>query len=193
MTNNHQQADRIADRVYQGLEKTTESIQSGANTFVNAAQIIRDSGLAIDLTNAANKWQNVQTEFASSTAVFSQASQNIQPIITKLEPAITSIDRAVNTIDRFGSEVVNLSKNTVQVSESTQTAIAGFDRNYQKVLQSTDLSMQELNMTNRDNWKSLIDILEPKIQTDKESLQRLLSVIEKLELIVSKITNVTSG
>ncbi|PSB56403.1 hypothetical protein [Chamaesiphon polymorphus] len=187
ITSRNQQANEIADRVYQGLEKTTESIQSGANTFVNAAQIVRDSSMAIELSNAADKWQNTQTEFANSTAVFSQASQNIQPIVTKLEPAIASIDRAVNTIDRFGSEVVNLSQNTAQVSESTQTALAGFDRNYQKVLHSTDLSIQEINIINRANWQSLIDLLEPKIQTDKESLRKLLAVIDKLDTIVSNI------
>ena len=54
------------------------------------------------------------------------------------------------------------------------------------------MSIQDLNMTNRDNWQSLVNILEPKIQTDRESLQRLLAVIEKLEIIVSNIDNVNS-
>jgi uncharacterized phage infection (PIP) family protein YhgE len=189
----HQQATQIADRVYQGLEKTTNSIQSGANNFVNAAQIIRDSSLATDLNTVANKWQNAQAEFTNSTAIFSQASKNLQPVAAKLEPAITSIDRAVSSLQQVGSEVVTLSKNNVQVSESTQNAINGFNHNYLKVLNNTDLSIQDISTTNKSNWQSLVNILEPKIQTDRESLQRLLAIIEKLEKIVSNIDNTGSG
>jgi uncharacterized phage infection (PIP) family protein YhgE len=189
----HQQATQIADRVYQGLEKTTNSIQSGANNFVNAAQIIRDSSLANDLNSVANKWQNAQAEFTNSTAIFSQASKNLQPVAAKLEPAITSIDRAVSSLQQVGSEVVTLSKNNVQVSESTQNAIDGFNRNCLKVLNNTDLSIQDISTTNKSNWQSLVNILEPKIQTDRESLQRLLAVIEKLEKIVSNINNTGNG
>jgi exonuclease VII small subunit len=187
MMSSHQQANQVINQVYQGLATTTSSLQAGANNLVSAAQIIRDSLLAIDLNNAANKWQNTQTEFANSTAIFSQASKNLQPVTAKLEPAIASIDRAVNSLQQVGSEVVSLSRNNVQVSESTQTALDGFNRNYLKVLNNTDLSIQDLGMTNRSNWQSLVNILEPKIQTDRESLQRLLIVIERLEKIVSNI------
>jgi exonuclease VII small subunit/archaellum component FlaC len=183
----HQQATQIAEQVYQGLEKTTNSIQSGANKFISAAQIIRDSSLAADLTNAANKWQNAQAEFTNSTAIFSQASKHLQPVAAKLEPAITSIDRAVNSLQQVSSEVVSLSKNNVQVSESTQDAIDGFNRNCLKILNNTDLSIQDIGTINKSNWQSLVNILEPKIQTDRESLQRLVTVIEKLEKIVSNI------
>ena len=189
----HQQATQIAEQVYQGLEKTTNSIQSGANNFVNAAQVIHDSSLANDLASAANKWQNAQAEFANSTAIFSQASKNLQPVTAKLEPAIASIDRAVNSLQQVGSEVVSLSRNNVQVSESTQNAIDGFNRNCLKVLNNTDLSIQDIGAANRSNWQSLVNILEPKIQTDRESLQRLLAVIEKLERIVSNIDNTNNG
>ncbi len=183
----HQQATQIAEQVYQGLEKTTNSIQSGANKFISAAQIIRDSSLAADLTNAANKWQNAQAEFTNSTAIFSQASKHLQPVTARLEPAITSIDRAVNSLQQVGSEVVSLSKNNIQISGSTQNAIDGFNRNCLKILNNTDLSIQDIGITNKSNWQSLVNILEPKIQTDRESLQRLVTVIEKLEKIVSNI------
>jgi exonuclease VII small subunit len=189
MMSSHKQATQVINQVYQGLEITTSSIQSGANDFVSAARIIRDSSLATDLTNAANKWQNAQSEFTNSTAIFSQASANFQPVASKLEPAIASIDRAVNSLQQVGSEVVSLSKNNVQVSESTQNAIDGFNRNCLKVLNNTDLSIQDIGTVNKFNWQSLINILEPKIQTDRESLQRLLAVIEKLEKIVSNIDN----
>lgn len=192
MMSSHHQNNQTAERVYQGLEKTTSSIQSGANNFVNAAQIIRDSSLATDLNSVANKWQNAQSEFTNSTTIFSQASKNLQPVTAKLEPAIAAIDRAVTSLQQVGSEVVSLSQNNVQVSESTQTAINGFNRNYLKVLNNTDLSIQDLGMTNRANWQSLVNILEPKIQTDRESLQRLLTVIEKLERIISNIENINS-
>ena len=192
MMSSHHQTNQTAERVYQGLEQTTISIQSGANNFINAAQIIHDSSLATDLNSVATKWQNAQSEFTNSTTIFSQASKNLQPVTAKLEPAIAAIDRAVNSLQQVGSEVVSLSKNNIQVSESTQTAIDGFNRNYLKVLNNTDLSIQDLGMTNRANWQSLVNILEPKIQTDRESLQRLLAVIEKLEIIVSNIDNVNS-
>jgi exonuclease VII small subunit len=193
IVSSHQQATQIAERVYQGLELTTSSIQSGANNFVNAAQIIRDSSLATDLTSVANKWQNAQSEFTNSTTIFSQASKNLQPVAAKLEPAITSIDRAVNSLQQVGSEIVTLSKNNVQVSESTQNAIDSFNRNYLRVLNNTELSIQDIGTTNRSNWQSLVNILEPKIQTDRESLQRLLAVIEKLELIVSNVNKASNG
>ena len=192
MMSSHHQTNQTAERVYQGLEQTTISIQSGANNFINAAQIIHDSSLATDLNSVATKWQNAQSEFTNSTTIFSQASKNLQPVTAKLEPAIAAIDRAVTSLQQVGSEVVSLSQNNVQVSESTKTAIDGFNRNYLKVLNNTDLSIQDLGMTNRANWQSLVNILEPKIQTDRESLQRLLAVIEKLEIIVSNIDNVNS-
>ena len=192
MMSSHHQTNQTAERVYQGLEQTTISIQSGANNFINAAQIIHDSSLATDLNSVATKWQNSQSEFTNSTTIFSQASKNLQPVTAKLEPAIAAIDRAVTSLQQVGSEVVSLSQNNVQVSESTKTAIDGFNRNYLKVLNNTDLSIQDLGMTNRANWQSLVNILEPKIQTDRESLQRLLAVIEKLEIIVSNIDNVNS-
>jgi ABC-type transporter Mla subunit MlaD len=188
----HQQATQIAEQVYQGLEKTTNSIQLGANNFVNAAQIIRDSSLATDLNSVANKWQNAQAEFTNSTTIFSQATKNLQPVAAQLEPAITSINRAVNSLQQVSVEVVSLSKNNVQVSESTQNAIDGFNRNCLKVLNNTDLSIQDLGTTNKSNWQSLVNILEPKIQTDREALKRLLTVIEKLEKIVSNIDNTNS-
>ncbi len=192
MMNSHQQANQIIKQVYQGLVTTTSSLQEGSHDFVNAAQVIRDSLLALDLTNAANKWQNTQSEFANSTAIFSQASKNLQPVTAKLEPAIASIDRAVNSLQQVGSEVVNLSQNNLQISESTQTAITGFNRNCLKVLNNTDLSIQDISATNKSNWQSLVNILEPKIHTDRESLQRLLMVIEKLEKIVSNINSTNS-
>jgi exonuclease VII small subunit len=160
----HQQSTQSAEKVYQGLERTTASIQSGANNFVSAAQIIRDSSLAADLTSAANKWQNAQNEFTNSTAIFSQAATNLQPVAAKLEPAIAAIDRAVTTLQHVGTEVVSLSRDNVQISESTQTAITGFDHNYQQVLNNTATSIQSISDINRSSWQKLIDILDRKIQ-----------------------------
>ncbi len=189
----HQQSTQSAEKVYQGMEKTTTSIQSGANNLVSAAQIIRDSLLAADLTSAANKWQNAQNEFTNSTAIFSQAAINLQPVASKLEPTIASIDRAVNSLQQVGSEVVNLSKNNVQTSELTQTAIASLDRNYQQNLNINNLSIQNFEKSNSLNWRSLIDTLTPKIQNNRESLSQLLAAIEKLEIIGSDIRDISSG
>ena len=60
------------------------------------------------------------------------------------------------------------------------------------MLNNTDLSIQDISATNKSNWQSLVNILEPKIHTDRESLQRLLMVIEKLEKIVSNINSTNS-
>ncbi len=151
----HQQATQIAERVYQGLEITSNTIQTGANNFERAAQTIQDSSRSIDLTltNAANQWQHTQTEFTNSTAIFSQAAQKIEPVAAKLEPAIAALHQ-------FGAEVVNLSKNTTQISESTQTAITGFDRNCQQVLANTQSSIQNIAEVNNASWQKIIDSLE---------------------------------
>lgn len=189
----HQQSIQSADKVYQGMERTTASIQSGANNLVSAAQIIRDSSLVADLTTIVKQWQTTQHEFTNSITIFERAATNIQPVTSKLEPAIASIDRAANSLQQVGSEVVSLSKNNVRVSEATQNALEGFNRNYLKVLNNTDLSLQDISTANKSNWQSLINILEPKIQTDRESLRKLLAVIEKLEKIVSNIDTTNDG
>ncbi len=193
MMSSYQQSNQVINQVYQGLTVTTSSLQEGSNDLSSAARIIRDSLLAIDINNAANKWQNTQTEFANSTAIFSQATKNLQPVTAKLEPAIASIDRAVNSLQQVGSEVVNLSKNNVQTSESTQTAIAALDRNYQQILNNTNLSIQNFEKSNSFNWQSLIDTLAPKIQNNRESLKQLLDAIEKLEIIGSDIRDISNG
>jgi hypothetical protein len=170
----HQHSTQSAEKVYQGLEKTTASIQSGANNFVGAAQIIRDSLLAADLTSVATKWQNTQNEFTNSTAIFSQAATNLQPVTAKLEPAIDSIDRVVTTLQQFGSEVVSLSKNTIQVSESTKTAIAGFSRDSNQNLQSLESIKEYLTQINL---------------TDRASMIRLSAILEKLEILLNTKNN----
>lgn len=148
MTSSHQQANQIIKQIYQGLVKTTSSLQEGSHNFVSAAQVVRDSLPVINL--------------------------------------------AVNSLQQVGSEVVSLSKNNVQISESTQTAITGFNRTCLKILNNTDLSIQDIGTTNKSNWQSLVSVLEPKIQTDRESLKRLIMVIEKLEKIVSNMDNTSN-
>jgi exonuclease VII small subunit len=197
---NNQEATKLASQIYQGLGESTQGMQLGAKNLLDAAQIIQDSQLGIELNRAA-------TEFTNSTEIFSQAANNLQPVAANLEPAIASIDRAINSLEKVGSEVVSLSKNTAQASESTQTAILGFDRNYQQVLTNTESSIQDFGKINRANWHSLIDILEKKLQTDRsqnsqsieamkehftkmslpdpDSLARLLSILEKLENVLN--------
>jgi exonuclease VII small subunit len=197
---NNQEATKLASQIYQGLGESTEGMQLGAKNLLDAAQIIQDSQLGIELNKAA-------TEFSNSTEIFNQAANNLQPVAANLEPAIASIDRAINSLQQVGSEVVSLSKNTAQASESTQTAITGFDRNYQQVLTNTELSIQDFGKINRTNWHSLIDLLEKKLQTDRsqnsqsieamkehfikmsvpdpDSLARLLAILETLENVLN--------
>jgi predicted transcriptional regulator len=192
ISNNHQ-ATELASQIYHGLGASTEGMQIGANNLLNVAQIIQDSQLGIELNKAAQGWQNAQIEFTNSTTIFSQATKNLQPVAAKLEPTIASIDRVVSSLQQVGSEVVNLSKNNVQTSESTQTAIASLDRNYQQILNSSNLSIQNFEKSNSFNWQSLIDTLKPKIQNDRESLKQLLDAIEKLEIIGSDIRDISNG
>lgn len=204
------QATQLAQQVYNGLEKSTDGIRAGSNSFANAAQIIHNSSLAIDLTAASNGWQTAQAEFAESTAVFSQAAQRIQPVAAQLEPAIAAIDRSVNNLQQFGKEVVTLSQNTLQVSESTKATVADIDRNYQQVLNSTELSVQNLGQINQSSWQELRGILTHRTESDlhqhersiealneninqgslanRELLGRLLLILEELESKLSADT-----
>jgi len=199
----HQEAIDLAKQVYDGLEMSTTGIQEGANKFVDAAQLIHDSSLAVDLTAAANSWQTAQAEFADSTAVFSQAAQIIQPVAAQLEPAIASIDRSISGLQQFGEEVVTLSQNTLQVSESTRATVSEIDRNYHELLNNTELSVQNLGEINQSSWQELRNILNHRIEADnqrsdrsieslkeyitqmslneRESLSKLLAMIDKLE------------
>lgn len=96
----HLQSTQSAERVYQGLEKSTTYIQSSADDFVSAAQIVRDISLAGDLASIANKLQDVQDKFEQSTTIFSQAVIDFQPIASELNPTIVSLDRVVNSLSR---------------------------------------------------------------------------------------------
>jgi uncharacterized protein YbjQ (UPF0145 family) len=152
IVSNNQQATQLAQKVYQELEMSTTRIQQGANSFVDAARIVRDSSLAIDLNTAAKSWQTAQAEFTNSTAVFSRASE-------KMQPAIAVIDKAATGLQQFGKEVVTLSNNTVKMSESTQIAVANLDRNHQQLLDSNKLSIQNLSEISKSNWQELRNIL----------------------------------
>ena len=152
IVSNNQQATQLAQKVYQELEVSTTRIQQGANSFVDAAKIVRDSSLAIDLNTAAKSWQTAQAEFTNSTAIFSRASE-------KMQPAIAVIDKAATGLQQFSKEVVTLSNNTVKMSESTQTAVENLDRNHQQVLDSNILSIQNLSDISKSNWQELKNLL----------------------------------
>jgi hypothetical protein len=47
LSNNHQQASQIAERVYNGIEKTVLSVQFGSQNFMNATQQFADSSIAM--------------------------------------------------------------------------------------------------------------------------------------------------
>jgi uncharacterized protein YbjQ (UPF0145 family) len=180
IVSSNQEATQLAQQVYHGLEVSSSRIYEGANSFVDAAQLIHDSSLAIDLTSAAETWQTAQAEFANSTAVFSQAAEKIQPVVTQLEPAITSIDRAVDSLQQFGTEVVTLSQNTLQISESTKATVSDIDRNHQTLLDGWNELRCVLNTDNDRSVKSiesLQEYLDRRILIDA----KLLTVIEKIE------------
>lgn len=197
ITSSNQTAAELAQKVYQGLEMTTTGIQQGANSFVNAANIIHNSSLAVDLTAAAQSWQIAQAEFANSTAVFSQAAQTIQPVGEKLEPAIVSIDRSISSLQQFGNEVVTLSKNTLQVSESTKASVSDIDRNHQTVLDNWNKSGNVLihqTKTVLDSWNELRGILinQTKIENnrDDKSIKSLQVYLKQRNLIDAELITV---
>lgn len=170
------QATQLAQQVYNGLEMSTDGIRAGSNSFANAAHLIHESSLAVDLTAAAQSWQTAQAGFANLTTVFSQAAEKMQPVATKLEPAIAAIDKSIDGLQQFGKEVVILSQNTIQFSESTKAAISDNDRNYQKVLYSTELSVQNLNEINRSSWQELRNILTHRLDSTESSVQTLTEI-----------------
>ena len=175
------------------LVRLMPQLQTGVDGFVMAANGIKQDNIIKHLDTVVASLSSTQQAFTGST----------QTLSAKLEPAITSIDRSINGLQQFGKEVVILSQNTLQVSESTKATVADIDRNYQKVLNSTELSVQNLGEINRSSWQELRAILNHRIEADsqhsdrsiealkqyitqmslneRESLSKLLTMIGKLE------------
>jgi ABC-type transporter Mla subunit MlaD len=212
-----QQAATSLQGQTQTLVGLVPQLQTGISDFVSAANKVKTNNIIKNLNTLVTNLGTTQAEFTNSTQTLTvgvegmmsshqQANQIIKQVYQGLITTTSSLKEGSHnfvsaaqvireilpTIQQVGSEVVSLSKNNVQVSESTQNAIDGFNRNCLKVLNNTDLSIQDIGATNRSNWQSLVNILEPKIQTDREALKRLLAVIEKLEKIVSNIDNTNS-
>lgn len=128
ISTNQEQLSQLTRQIYQGLETTTANLQDAVNNFTIT-----------------------QREFSQSTVAFSQASQEIQPLITKLSPLMVSVDRAVNTLQQLSEELANFDRKNLQPLDSTRVA------------------------------KSDLDILSFQNAKDRESLARLSSILERME------------
>ncbi len=208
MIGSNQKAAQLAQQVYERWQTSSTQIEAASLTIGAASVTIGSSAVTFEqaattIEEQTKSWQTAQVTFANSTAVFSQASEKMQPVVAKLEPAITSINRSISGLQQFGEEVVTLSQNTLQVSESTRATVADIDRNYHKVLNSTELSVQNLGEINQSSWQELRNILNHRIEADnqrsdrsieslkeyitqmslneRESLSKLLATIDKLE------------
>jgi hypothetical protein len=179
------------NNIIENLDALVTNLGTTQAAFTNSTQTLAVGveGMMSSHQQANQIIKQVYQGLITTTSSLQEGSHNFVSAAQVIQDSLLAIDRAVNSLQQVGSEVVSLSKNNVQVSESTQTAITGFNQNCLKVLNNTDLSIQDIGTINRSNWQSLVNILEPKIQTDRESLKRLLTVIEKLEKIVSNIDN----
>jgi hypothetical protein len=191
ITTSNKTAAELAQSVYKTwqssttkINKASETISNGANLFQKVAISLQGQtqtlvGLLPQIQAGVNMWQSSQTDFAKSTSIFSQSAQQIQPLAANLEPAITAINRSVTTMQQFGDEVTSLSENTLQVSESTKISIADFDRQHQTLLNTTQLSMQNLIEVNRSSWQELQKILNHQITADRSSNEQLLTITKE--------------
>jgi exonuclease VII small subunit len=159
---NNQENNQLAAQVYHGLETYTEGINLGASKLLDVAQSIQDSQHQFEIVlNKSNEdWQTSQTEFTKSTAIFSEASKQIEPVVEKLDPTIVSINKAVDTLQQVGAKIVSFSENNLKVSNEIQSAIANFDRQHQTLLNNTESSLQRLIQDNQLTRQELRDILD---------------------------------
>jgi exonuclease VII small subunit len=177
------------NNIIENLDALVTNLGTTQAAFTNSTQTLAVGveGMMSSHQQANQIIKQVYQGLITTTSSLKEESNNFVSATQVIRDSLPVINLAVNSLQQVGSEVVSLSKNNVQISESTQTAIDGFNRNCLKVLNNTDLSIQDIGTINKSNWQSLVNILEPKIQTDRESLKRLLTVIEKLEKIVSNI------
>jgi hypothetical protein len=207
ITSSNQQIAQLAQQVYRGLETSTDGIKEGSNTFITAARIISDSFLAIDLSTATNSWLTTQADFANSTATFKQATEDFQSS-AQLKPAVIALDTASKSIQIVGEKVTMLSENNSQIAESIQAAISEIDQKHQDILQNTKSSVSELSHTHQSTLQDLKNALVGSLSNeevvmrnhqidlmknlenhlvqlnniDQESLQRIIKILEKLEI-----------
>jgi exonuclease VII small subunit len=179
------------NNIIKNLDALVTNLGTTQAAFTNSTQTLAVGveGMMSSHQQANQIIKQVYQGLVTTTSSLQEGSNNFVSAAQVVRDSLPVINLAVSSLQQVGSEVVSLSQNNVQISESTQTALTGFNRNCLKVLNNTDLSIQDISTTNKSNWQSLVNILEPKIQTDRESLKRLLTVIEKLEKIVSNIDN----
>jgi hypothetical protein len=177
------------NNIIKNLDALVTNLGTTQAAFTNSTQTLSVGveGMMSSHQQANQIIKQVYQGLITTTSSLKEGSHNFVSAAQVVRDSLPVINLAVSSLQQVGSEVVSLSQNNVQISESTQTALTGFNRNCLKVLNNTDLSIQDISTTNKSNWQSLVNILEPKIQTDRESLKRLLTVIEKLEKIVSNI------
>jgi hypothetical protein len=199
ITSGNQQAARLAEQVYHGLETSTNGIKESSNTFVTAAKIINDSFSAIDLPTITARWQSTQADFANSTVTFKQATENFQPS-AQLKPATISLDIASKNIQIVGEKVATLSESNLQIVESIQIAISELDRMHQDIFQNTQSSTNKISHAHQSSLLDLKDALVNSLSSgetahqkqliqlndmNQESLQRIVEVLEKLDVKIN--------
>jgi hypothetical protein len=203
----NKQTTQIAQQLYHNLEASTNDIKEGASTFSTAAQIINDSFLTIDLPSVAKCLQATQTNFTSSTVMFKQATEDFQSS-ARLEPVINSLDIASKGMKVVGENVTILSESNSRLAKSFQTAISELNHMHQGVLQTTQSSVKELSDVHQSGLNDFQSILINSLKneetlrndrqinlanhlkkhlvqihnTDKESFQRVIELLEKLEM-----------
>lgn len=145
------QAAQLAEKVYGQLQNSSSQIKKGSESFLKAANLIEKSPLAEQLGMAVEKWGLAQNEFTASTAVFSQASHN-------LEPVIGSLYATSQTFAGLGTQILQLSQDSLKVNESNQQSIASREQQF---------------LASQQNFERILGNLGQTISQVESGLQRL--------------------
>jgi ABC-type transporter Mla subunit MlaD len=161
------------------LQSSTSQIEKGADDFLKAANLIEKSPLGEQLGTAAEKWGLAQNEFAASTAVFSQASHN-------LEPVIGSLYATSQSLDVLGTQILQLSQDSLKATESNQQSITSREQQFLATQQNFEQILGNLNQTISQVESSLQRLHEnwltkaaEQLSTHKEQNGKLFQTMEQ--------------
>jgi hypothetical protein len=150
LVNSHQQASHVAERVYNGIEKTVISVQSGSQNFMNATQQFADNSIAIvnnqqqviqsfeRLEKAANSIQSGSQHLAeiSRTLNDNSVASNLVSITNKwkvtqneFSESKASLNEAAQSIAKL-PPLVTMLYQTVKDMQQPRTHAFRFTTNY---------------------------------------------------------------
>jgi ABC-type transporter Mla subunit MlaD len=142
------QATQLAEKVYSQLQNSSSQIKKGSESFLKAANLIQKSSFAAQLETAADKWGLAQKDFTASTAMFNQASHN-------LEPVIGSLYATSQSLECLGTQILQLSQDSLKATESNQKSIASREQQFLSTQQNFEQILSNLSQTTSQVESSL--------------------------------------